>query len=140
MEPEYITRLLSGCAEVDDCWVRTRGICGGGYSQIRISGRLRRAHRVSYEYFRDDIPEGLQLDHLCQRPACVNPWYLEPVTNAENRRRAAARITHCPHGHAYADYAPLRHAISGARVCRPCYRAHDAAGKRRRSAQRRAKQ
>ena len=36
------------------------------------------------------IPDGLHLDHLCRVPACVNPEHLEPVTLAENNRRAAA--------------------------------------------------
>lgn len=48
------------------------------------------AHRHSYQSLVGSIPDGLHLDHLCRVPACVNPEHLEPVTLAENNRRAAA--------------------------------------------------
>ena len=45
------------------------------------------AHRVYYERHVGPVPEGLELDHLCRNPGCVNPEHLEPVTHAENIRR-----------------------------------------------------
>jgi hypothetical protein len=41
-----------------------------------------------WEQVNGPIPEGLQLDHLCSVPSCVNPDHLEPVTPAENARRS----------------------------------------------------
>jgi hypothetical protein len=69
------------------------------------------------------IPEGLTIDHLCRAIRCVNPAHLEPVTNAENIRRAAlanAR-SHCPHGH---EYTPENSYFDpkGGRRCRECQR------------------
>lgn len=48
-------------------------------------------HRLSYEALVGPIPEGLELDHLCQNRACYNPAHLEPVAHAENMRRSAER-------------------------------------------------
>jgi hypothetical protein len=55
------------------------------------------AHRWIYEQKVGPIPEGLEIDHLCRTPLCVNPTHLEPVTHAENRRRA--RLAVCAKGH-----------------------------------------
>jgi hypothetical protein len=69
------------------CWIWQRATNEHGYGSKRIAGREYRAHRVVYERERGDIPEGLELDHLCRVPACVNPDHLEPVTHAENIQR-----------------------------------------------------
>lgn len=45
-------------------------------------------HRFVYSEIVGEIPERLQLDHLCRVRACCNPDHLEPVTQAENIRRA----------------------------------------------------
>jgi hypothetical protein len=50
------------------------------------------AHRVVFEMYGGVIPDGYELDHLCFNPSCVNPAHLEPVTKAENMRRA--RLEH----------------------------------------------
>ncbi|MEJ7786912.1 MAG: HNH endonuclease signature motif containing protein [Solirubrobacteraceae bacterium] len=47
----------------------------------------RRAHRVYWERENGEVPEGLDLDHLCKQTDCVNPEHLEPVTHQENMRR-----------------------------------------------------
>ncbi|MFF1336357.1 HNH endonuclease signature motif containing protein [Streptomyces sp. NPDC058290] len=83
------------------------------------------AHRWAYRDSRGDIPDGLELDHLCRHPACVRPDHLDPVTHAENVRRGRAGInsavkTHCPAGHAF-DEANTR-VRNGKRECRACGR------------------
>lgn len=72
------------------CWVWQGTGTKTGYGQISVEGSQRYAHRVSYELHVGPIPDGLQIDHLCRNTSCVNPAHLEPVTGAENTRRAFA--------------------------------------------------
>lgn len=75
----------------ETCWTWVGGGCRG-YGQFRNV----RAHRWAYEHLVGQIPEGMVLDHLCGHRDCVNPSHLEPVTVAENNRRA--RISRGSHG------------------------------------------
>ena len=88
------------------CWLWTRCMVRG-YGHLTWNHESWLAHRLAYTLARGPIPNGLQLDHLCRVPACINPDHLEPVTNQENTRRGDnftavhARKTHCPRGHVY---------------------------------------
>lgn len=81
------------------CLIWTGGGTADGYGQIRIGGRKGRkelVHRVMYRMFVDEIPEGMQLDHVetrgCVSRRCASPAHLEAVTSAENTRRGFARL------------------------------------------------
>lgn len=105
------------------CW-RWHGLKDrAGYGRFNVGSRKVAAHRFAYEMFLGAIPVGLVLDHLCRVHDCVNPFHLEPVTNAENIRRGItgmrlAAITHCPSGHPYDETNTL--AYRGKRYCRAC--------------------
>jgi hypothetical protein len=71
------------------CWIWQLVAPPHGYGRIcRKFGWS--SHRFSYENHVGPIPPGLEIDHLCRVRLCCNPDHLEPVTPAENRRRAAA--------------------------------------------------
>jgi hypothetical protein len=92
------------------CWEWTGGLLTTGYGQFgtrKYPPRTRLAHRVAYELVNGDIPQGLDLDHLCRNRACVNPAHLEPVTRRVNLIRGNgtvglnARKMHCKRGHPF---------------------------------------
>lgn len=120
------------------CWLWTGQVRTNGYGQAPTGKRKGRAaaHRFVYEFHMGPIPEGLELDHLCSTPLCVNPEHLEPVTHAENVRRGRSGAhnkvkTACPQGHKYDEVNTKWY--QGRRYCRACANAD---GKRRRAAKR----
>lgn len=107
------------------CWIWTAEV-RGGYGRFWDGQRKRQAHAFAYEHLSGPIPDGLEIDHLCRNRACVNPAHMEPVTSAENNRRAdpckARRaLTHCPQGHPYSG-DNLYVYPNGKRRCRVCAR------------------
>ena len=57
----------------DGCWRWTAARFRKGYGMLRRDGKNHYAHRLVYELIVGPIPTGLQLDHLCRIPECVNP-------------------------------------------------------------------
>lgn len=117
-----------------DCWVWTGSRSGVGlYGQIRVNGRLRYVHRVSYEEHVGPIPEDQQLDHVksrgCVTTLCVNPAHLEPVSAAENHARSTApgaytaRHGVCPRGHEQTPENTYITPSTGDRQCHACMKA-----------------
>jgi hypothetical protein len=74
-----------------ECWEWVGSRDRMGYGRISVSGIPVLAHRLVYEAHRGDIPEGLELDHLCFNRGCVNPDHLDPVTHKVNMQRMWAR-------------------------------------------------
>ena len=80
-------RLLENINKTDTCWFWTGFKNKAGYGLIYINRKLTRAHRLSYEIYKGEIPKNLVLDHLCRVRHCVNPKHLEAVTSRENTLR-----------------------------------------------------
>ena len=116
----------------DGCWIWTAVLSPSGYGKFWTDdGRTARSHRWSYEHARGQIPDDLQLDHLCRVRACVNPEHLEAVSPMTNTMRSNAPTafnavkTECPQGHPYDNentyrLPPSEWAPNGGRACRIC--------------------
>lgn len=82
------------------CWLWAGASGGGGYGHIRVGGKVRGAHRVSYELYLGAIPKGMHVMHRCDNPLCVNPEHLQLGTHQDNmadmytkgRRKAATGL------------------------------------------------
>jgi len=68
--------------------LRNPRIKKNGYSYVADRDRDLLAHREAFRLRYPDFDEMLELDHLCCNKLCINPDHLEPVTHAENMRRA----------------------------------------------------
>ena len=108
------------------CWIWIGAKTKSGYGNFFVGPGNMRAHRFSYLAQNGAIPPGMQLDHLCRNPICVNPLHLEPVTNKENGRRGLKGIlrTSCIHGHPYTPENTVTRK-RGDRECRICHREQD---------------
>jgi hypothetical protein len=102
---------------LNECWEWTGSRLKNGYGSFYLN-RGEPAHRVSYEFFVGDIPEGQQIDHLCRNRGCVNPTHLEAVTPRTNVLRAFG-VNRCKAGHAR---TPINIYVSpsGVHGCVPC--------------------
>lgn len=106
------------------CWNWEKSIGANGYGVKHIGRTSITAHRYVYQQHVGQIPDGMELDHLCRNRRCVNPQHLEPVTHIENMMRCtpfAAKVMSnlCKHGHALDG---VRTRSGGGRYCKTCVR------------------
>lgn len=121
----------------DGCWPWTGYRQEGGYGQFHAPEGTVSAYRWLFVKTNGQIPDGLELDHVCRNPPCVNPAHLEPVTHETNMRRSPSgmfvRRDACFQGHPFTDMNTYQ--VGRRRICRACRRAYSSAyGRRRRTA------
>lgn len=120
------------------CWEWTAYRDKKGYGKFQVGNKARGAHKVAWELLMGPVPHGLDLDHLCRNPPCVNPDHLEPVTRRENVLRGInaipgkhhhmAQRTHCVNGHEYTEENSYHRVDrAGHKQCKTCHRERDRA-------------
>lgn len=92
--PTARDRFWTHVAKSSGCWNWRSSLTSSGYGQFQWRGRCRAAHRVSWEFFRGPIPEGLWVLHKCDNRLCVNPDHLYLGTVIENNADIMARGRH----------------------------------------------
>lgn len=86
------SRLLRNVTKTETCWLWTGALAAFGYGTVNSKGRRSiRAHRLSWEIYRGEIPAGLCVLHKCDVPACVNPDHLFLGTKSDNMRDCAVK-------------------------------------------------
>lgn len=81
------------------CWIFTGAVNEFGYGIVGIGGRglgNDRTHRVTYQHYRGEIPEGMFVCHHCDVPSCCNPDHLFLGTNHDNVRDCVSKLRNSP--------------------------------------------
>ena len=81
-QEKYIAVPESGCLLWEGCFT------SDGYGQLKVKGKMMKAHRVSWELHKGPIPGGLQVCHKCDTPACVNPDHMFIGSDKDNTQDA----------------------------------------------------
>lgn len=129
-KPTFNERFFSFINKTETCWIWTGALNEAGYGMIsdrsvKSGSTAKRAHRVSYEIHKGEIPPGLHILHTCDNPKCVNPGHLILGTNLDNvkdmvskKRHWAHNQTHCKNGHEFTEANTYYYKDN--RCCRQC--------------------
>lgn len=90
--PETIyNSFLERVNKTDSCWLWTGAKTGAGYGALKVAGKMRGAHVVSFELHGGTVSPGLCVLHRCDVRACVRPEHLFLGSKGDNNRDRASK-------------------------------------------------
>lgn len=96
------------------CWLWLAGL-SHGYGTFRVGRRMQHAQRVAWSLYRGPIPDGQNVLHHCDNPACVNPSHLFLGTDADNVADKCAKRRQ-PRGETHGRRKLSRDEVNGIRA------------------------
>lgn len=80
------------------CWIWQGAVGSAGYGTCwdPTTGRVRSAHRMSWEQLvesGDELPDLLDIHHECEQKLCLNPDHMKLVTRAQHNKIGARKMT-----------------------------------------------
>lgn len=119
------------------CLIWDAGKDKRGYGYVYVDRNSMFAHRWMFEKFRHSLNPNLELNHICNKSSCMNPWHLEEVSHSRNmkysfettnRRVGQEYITEnttyfrCGHEFLLKNIGVNK---KGNKFCRACHRLHN---------------
>jgi len=96
-------------SDENGCYISTYSVGSHGYAQVgwQIGNGAKRidcttAHRAAWTHVHGQIPERMDIDHMCRNHRCVNVDHLRLLSPEENRRRCKGDFPEgqsCKRGH-----------------------------------------
>lgn len=84
-------RFWEKVAKSDGCWEWTGYRHPAGPGMLNVNRIPRYAHRISLELHGVTVPDGVEVDHICMNPPCVNPAHLRVATRKQNEENKPMR-------------------------------------------------
>ncbi len=72
-------------------WIGSRNTSGYPHVKVRGVKSPMLAHKLAHIVWNGPVPDGWEVDHLCDNVFCWRPEHLEAITEAEHRLRTQRR-------------------------------------------------
>ena len=89
--PKHFFKHLVVPSDKDKCWIWHGAKNSSGYGCFLLDGKVKLAHRVSYQSTFGDLQDDLLVRHKCDTKLCVNPAHLEQGTHKDNTQDSIDR-------------------------------------------------